>query len=454
MKNRYIKYEEDNKNLIAEKIFINKKPRSRVMLSTVKEIKKSLDAQTYNLNSIIDFKKIKKIEGEYYLLSDDSKYYPPLIKKIKEKEIPIIDAVKWTKQILTIWDQIEDESKFSHEIKLNYLRVDKNNNIRLVNPFVNREIEQYKYQELENEYDEIYRPPQVLNKGKWSEKARIYNFGVILYYLTTGRFPFEGKDKTEMFDKKMTGSITAPQYINHNISSKLSDLIKDMLASDEDDRPGSIKEIIEILSKLKDENLINASEEEKQKNRNKSKNYFRKNKFKDKVVFFFRHHWGKTLLVGGLLVILLGMGFLGTSPPVITRNTTPDQVVNHFYNSINNKDPVVIDQTTTVNLKSLENMISEGHVIETMRNAYGSLSEEEKSDSDQVFGIKNINFEKTNKDDYYLYNISYIFYYPREEEMREEEMKDFLTVKKVENKWQITEIKGDINTLIEGKFEG
>jgi len=38
--------------------------------------------------------------------------------------------------------------------------------------------------------------------------------------------------------------------------------------------------------------------------------------------------------------------------------------------------------------------------------------------------------------------------------MREKEMQDTLTVKKVENKWQITEIEGSIIPLIEGKFEG
>jgi len=454
MEKKYIKYEKDNKEYAAESIFVSKKPRSRVMLSIVKDVKPEINKHIFKNEDIIDYQSVEKIEGDYYLISHEDSCYPPLIDRIKEDDINLKEAVKWTKQIIEIWDSVEQANSFSHEIKVNYFRLTEQDNIKLINPFINKKIEQYKYPDLDNEFDEIYRPPEIINREEWDEKARIYNFGVVFYLLTTGKFPFQGEDKQEMYDKKMTGSLIAPRFVNPDISETLSNLIVDMLAQNKQNRPDSLTRILGKIDELIKEDSYQASREERENNLNKSGSQHTKNRLKEQVTFYFRHHWGKTLFFGILIGLIIGVGMLGGNPPVITENTTADEVVEFFYSSIDEKDPVVIGQTTTTDLGDLETMVSEGHVMETMRTTYGNLPAEEKEGTNKIFGIKNLNISKTQKDDYYIYKTNYIFFYPREEEMREKEMQDTLTVKKVENKWQITEIEGSIIPLIEGKFEG
>ncbi|MCF8002063.1 MAG: hypothetical protein K9K76_09425, partial [Halanaerobiales bacterium] len=181
----------------------------------------------------------------------------------------------------------------------------------------------------------------------------------------------------------------------------------------------------------------------------KQKNRLR---YKEKFLFFFRNHWGKTLLVL-ILVASLSYAFsLGNSPPNITQDTPPDQVVRSFYQAIDQKTPILLNETTNQNLKKLDTMVSEGYVIETMRTAF--QNSEQSEENKELFGIKNLEIKKNEYANYLVYDSRYVFFYQREDQIKEVNMTDYLKVNKVDNKWQITEIKGSIVSLIEGKFEG
>jgi|SRR6056297_78466 len=453
MDNEYIEYDKGNKKLIAEKIFINKKPRSRVMLDIVKDIKNNLKRYRFGSDKVLKFSKAERIGGEYFLLTKDENYYPSLIENITSGNIEVDKAADWCLQILQIWNSLNDKIEFSSEIKLNYFRVDHKSNIKLVDPHINRIIEQYRYPYFEKEFDEIYRSPDLISKQNWNEKARIYNFGVIFYYLLTGRFPFQADNKKDMYDKKMTGSFLKARYLNSEISVKFSDLITKMLQSDQKKQPVSINAIINEIKHLKEKKSIKALPQVREQNLNKKETQLRKSRLKENILFYFRHHWGKTLFFGIIITAILSIGLLGTNPPVITEATTPDQLIKYFYDSIDKKNPVILTQTTSVNLKKLKTMVSEGYVMETMRGAYQNQNDEEDIE-EKVFGIKSLNINSTAASDYYQYEISYIFYYPREDKMQEKNMMDRLLVKQEDGKWQITEIKGDIVDLIEGNFEG
>jgi len=449
MDENYIKTNYNNKKLIAEKIFQNKKPRSRVMLSTVKEVKKYIEKNNIDNNNFINILDVKKINEEYYIITDKKEYSPTLLEKINKEEYELNRAVKWVKDALEIWNKFDKKEEYNFELKLNYFRIDKNNEVKIVNPFINKVIESYRYSQLENEHDEIYRSPDVINSGEYKAVDRIYNFGVILYYLTTKILPFQGDNKTEMFDKKMTNSFDQPRFLNPEISKSLNDLIMGMLNNSFKNK--DLKDVIYRLDEIINNNKIKASKNELDENKNLSKSKLKKNKRKQNIIFFFRHHWGKTLLAITVIAMFVGLGLLGGNPPVVTQETTPEEVVNYFYDSIDKKDPVVIDQTTVVDLNNLESMLTEGHVMETMRNAYSDLSEDEKREK-KIFGIKNLSIESIKKDENFEFKTNYIFYYPGEDKMKETSMSDTLIVKKTDDLWQITEINGDIRLLIEGNF--
>ncbi|MGM0446456.1 MAG: hypothetical protein ACQEQH_08590, partial [Bacillota bacterium] len=138
MDDNYIKVNENNKRLAAEKIFQNKQPRSRVMLSTVKDVEKVLDKYKIQNDDFLNFIEVKKIEGEYYIISDKRDYMPTLLDRIKQGDYDIKKAVNWVKKGLEIWNNFEYKEEFNSELKLNYFRVDNNNEVKIVNPFVNK----------------------------------------------------------------------------------------------------------------------------------------------------------------------------------------------------------------------------------------------------------------------------------------------------------------------------
>jgi hypothetical protein len=256
MDENYIKVNEGKKTLTAEKIFQNKKPRSRVMLSTVKDIENVLEKYKINNDNFLNFLRVKKIEGQYYIISDKKEYMPTLLEKIKQDKYDIRKAVKWVKKALKIWNNFEYKEEYSSELKLNYFRINNNNEVKIVNPFVNKVIESYRYNPLENEHDEIYRSPDVINSNKFNPNDIIYNFGVILYYLTTNKLPFQGDNKTEMFDKKMTNSFDEPRFLNPEISKSLNDLIIAMLNNGFKNK--DLKDVINGLDEIINNNIIKA----------------------------------------------------------------------------------------------------------------------------------------------------------------------------------------------------
>ncbi|MCF8009055.1 MAG: protein kinase [Halanaerobiales bacterium] len=447
----YISYQKDSNKYIAEKIFIYKKPGSKIILSTVKELKKTIKEKPLKGNNIINYSDIEKIDGSYYLLYKGENYLKPLIDKIDNGDFELADTIKWLKQLIIIGQSI-DQDGFRSLLKLNDLRLDQNNNLYIVKPELNREVEQYKYKGSTNQYDDIYLPPEVLKGENSDQSSKIYNFGVIFYYLLTGKFPFQANNKKKMYDKKMTGSLLAPKYLNPQISKTLNNLVVKMLKVNKKNRFSSFNELLKKTNKIINTDNYKANIKEVKKNKRIAKKQKNRLRYKEKFLFFFRNHWGKTLLVL-ILVASLSYAFsLGNSPPNITQDTPPDQVVRSFYQAIDQKTPILLNETTNQNLKKLDTMVSEGYVIETMRTAF--QNSEQSEENKELFGIKNLEIKKNEYANYLVYDSRYVFFYQREDQIKEVNMTDYLKVNKVDNKWQITEIKGSIVSLIEGKFEG
>jgi calcium-dependent protein kinase len=65
-----------------------------------------------------------------------------------------------------------------------------------------------------------YVAPEVLT-GSYGEKCDVWSCGILLYYMVTTRFPFLGKNKTELFAKVKSGQFQILDYF----SDDLKDLV-------------------------------------------------------------------------------------------------------------------------------------------------------------------------------------------------------------------------------------
>ena len=68
--------------------------------------------------------------------------------------------------------------------------------------------------------------------GVYGPKCDTWSTGILLYYMVSTKFPFLGRNKTELFKNVKKGEYKEPE----NFSKDLCDLLKNMLVTNPDKR--------------------------------------------------------------------------------------------------------------------------------------------------------------------------------------------------------------------------
>ncbi|KAH9247325.1 hypothetical protein BASA81_015042 [Batrachochytrium salamandrivorans] len=83
-----------------------------------------------------------------------------------------------------------------------------------------------------------YIAPEVLSEPMWSASGLdLWAFGVTLYYLLTGKTPFEGPDATSVFLNTLTAPVRFPDYV----SPQARDLLQLLLVKETAKRPSMVQ---------------------------------------------------------------------------------------------------------------------------------------------------------------------------------------------------------------------
>lgn len=452
---KFYNYQQNDTQYLALAIFQQKKPRSRVVLDIVRLLQQKIEnTPSINHKHFVEYQGVEQVNGEYCLLTSTSKKYYPLEDYLKENDVSLHKKVEWAVNIAEVAKVAEARNCEWPGLTLSSLKVDVDGDIKVVDPEITNIIRQYQAQ-AETISTACFTPPAIIKDEKWDEQSRLYSFGVILYYLCTGEVPFTGDNKSDIMDRVLNYSIIEPRFINHQLSFELNDLILQLLTRAEKKRISTWDEMLPQLNYICENNLAKASRKQENSNRKQSDKVVKAISLKNRYSLFFRKQ-GKVVAVVAVIVGLMAATFFfgGSEQVVITPETPPAQVVEHFYRALAEKNTIVMDQATDLDLGRLGGMISEGHVIEKMREAYSSVpldNENGSSSGGAVFGIRDLNIAVQSPKPEPVFTAAYVFFINLPAGQKTAEMKDTLILE-YRDKWQIIDLKGDIKQLIRGEF--
>ncbi|MFW5789983.1 MAG: protein kinase domain-containing protein [Bacillota bacterium] len=489
------KFEDDG--LYGLELFIEKKPKSRLIRDIINQLKSSITKWSSDSQDVlVDFKKLEKRESSYYLMTDSISWNSFL--KPEAGGLEISKVLNWWQKLLKALLEVEPWEKDWYILTLENLRLKDNNQIKLLPEPVEEVITKYNLQERYLDLNS-YRPPEDINNQKFNkgEKTIVFSLGVIIYLLITGENPYAGKDQSDTLDRILAGRRLAPGIIRSELSDDLSDLINSCLNPDLNERP----DIEFLLKKLKDMQINKAAvrnDLEKVKDNNKKKK--QRFQMKQTIIYNLKQRWQ---VLGLFLVLALGLLaiFLTTGTnEIVTSNHQPHEVVELFYQGIDDKNVTMLDDTNSMDLGQLRRMVTETHVLETVRDFYdlqtssedieqgqeedieisleddpdldlgpdleGSdeiIDEElpdigenvdisESNQEDSFFGIESLELDYLEENDEVIIEANYNFFINSEGERLNWEAKDYLRLNKVDRRWQITGIRGFLEKIIKGEF--
>ena len=91
-------------------------------------------------------------------------------------------------------------------------------------------------------------PEQIEASREIDHRSDVYSLGVILYEACLGRHPFQHVEPAALYDHVLAGKFAPPRRIAPAFPASLAAVIEGCLAPDPDERPESVRELIESLA--------------------------------------------------------------------------------------------------------------------------------------------------------------------------------------------------------------
>jgi len=488
------KFETDQ--LFGLELFTEKKPKSRLIRDINNQLKNSITKwSTDSHNVLVDFIDFQKRENSYYLMSESIGWDSYLESEAGGLELSKV--LKWWEDLLEALIEIRPWEKGWYILTLENLRLKNNDEIRLITEPFEEIITKYNLQERTLDFNS-YRAPEDINgeKSKLGEKTTVFSLGVIVYLLITGENPYAGRDQTDTLDRILGGRRLAPGILRSELPEEVSGLVNSCLNPDPNKRP-DIKFLLNEINNIKLNKVIEKADTEKAKNNNRKKQRFQ---LKQKIIYNFKQRWQVLGLFLILAIGLLAIFFTTGTEEIVTSNHQPHEVVEIFYQAIDDKNVTKLDDTNSMDLGQLRRMVTETHVLETVRNFYDlqrssedveekqgedieiSLEDDpeleldsdleepdnildqelpdigadfdipEDNQQDAFFGIEALALDYLQENDEVIIEANYNFFINSENGRIDWQAKDYLRLNKVDQRWQIIGIRGFIEDIIKGEF--
>ncbi len=437
-----------DRHFIAESIFAARTPSSRVIYDIIHQLEELIKERHGKIEhpDYLPYDRIESINEDYFLLREGDSFLKPVSLYLAENKPSLADITRWAVIIGEIGCEAERKNIEWSGLDLRSLWVDEDGELKFLDPDIVSLIGQYRGERNRVFTVEAFQPPEIFQQQGWDERARLYSYGVIIYYLVTGCLPFETEEKADLIDMILNSNPLEPRFRNHQLGEGLNLFIMELLTTDKDKRLSGWTEVVDRLKSLKNESRIEAAGDEIIKNRARASRIIKSKDRKWTIKVFWRNYWKPVAAFFLVFMGLLYISITGGGPDIITEATRPEEVVEYFYQAIDSKDITVMEETTRLELGQLEKIITQSYVMEKMRSAYSP-------DEGKLFGVEKLEIRAKQDFPQPVFSANYIFYLNIEEESKQIEMADIIKLGNVEGIWQIVELKGSINYIIRDQMD-
>ncbi|MBN2735753.1 MAG: protein kinase [Spirochaetales bacterium] len=200
-----------------------------------------------NIRQVVD---IEQAYGTYFIIMDyvEGKSLSAFLKNVGRLSMPVCREVLF---------QIADGLAYAHQqgvvhrdVKPGNILIDKAGNIKISDFGIAQSQNKKNSHEDDNSLagTPYYMSPEQIERHTVDSRSDIYSFGVLCYWLLTGRVPFDGSDAITIFSKHLNQDYIPPEELNPQIPTDLKILIKRTLEKDRNKRLQSLHNMRELLA--------------------------------------------------------------------------------------------------------------------------------------------------------------------------------------------------------------
>jgi hypothetical protein len=195
--------------------------------------------------------------------------------------------------------------------------------------------------------DPVYRvdfAPEVMKGHPWDPSSDVFSWGVLAYQLLGNQDPFQANTLEDRIAKILKAKVIPLQFLTPQLSEELCQLIMDCLVKPARQRP-AVSVLIGELTRMVDAGSYQVSAEAAAQYTGKAAGYLKKYTFRENFWLWFRRYGIATSVITGFVLFFLLFGLIAKSKHVLTARTSPEKVVDYYYESIVTLNTPLQDET-------------------------------------------------------------------------------------------------------------
>jgi serine/threonine protein kinase len=377
---------------------------------------------------LIQYQGLEKVEGQFYLVRKNEKDHIGLKPC---QSVSLAGMIPILLQLVKIMDAYHRQGVVLGGLSPGLLQQDQTGEVVLQDPPVINHLAKL----LEGNY-EYSLPVEVIKGEPWGVKADIFSWGELAYRLLTGEAPFAAAQPEDRAAKVIAGMVIDPRNLQPKLSAALSRLISASLSIEPGRRPAAA-ELLRQLKALAAEKNCLASDEEVALFEERALLNRKRQQSRERFQLWWRKYGLTWCGVGGAALILL-LTFLAPRKTVLTSQTTPDQVVDYYFQAIRTVDVSLLDETIHRTKNDLSEIVSNIHVINASRKANEMNLGGEDAIKIQIAALK-IKKERVTAETV-VYLVNYRINFVMANEIQYLSREDRFKLTPVRQVWRITQI--------------